>query len=496
MHPGLHITEIRGLIISEFDTVGQSKELAALARTSTIFHDLALNALWEEQVTIMNLIRCMPVDIWESTGTLRRPLTSFEWERVFTYSRRIKSFRCRDASRNPGDPDLMEVYKTLGQSVPGEYLMPNLETLAWNHNLPTSSAFINLLFGPRVTSVNFRASEVDLSPLLVALEPRRTSLASVSLRDVHSGYPASARSQLSAFICGLTCLEHLSVGTLDWEALIHLGRLTTLQSLTTCLPAAGSFAGATAGCMFPNISSSRLYVFDGLISALIAVVRSWDNPPMQSLTIRLFQCADMERLGALYETIAAHCTHRHLHELDISIRQSPPVTFVHPRNIFRPLYRFTHLRTVWIGVPEGYDLDDAALSEMARAWPQIVQLTLWSASHYHARCTLLALYSLSQHCPCLARLAMDLDATHVPMLARDALRVRQQALDYLHVALSPVSDAASVGAFIALLFSNLRKVQCNWNNDHDERWTEVSLAVAKRAKQEDEDRGVFLSGGI
>ncbi|KAJ7606354.1 hypothetical protein DFH06DRAFT_243122 [Mycena polygramma] len=482
MHRGLYIDEIRGLIVSEFDRVAHSKELAVLARTSTIFHDLALNALWEEQVTIMPLLRCMPVDIWELTGqTLRRPLTSAEWERVFTYSRRVKLFRCRDGNGNPGGPDVMEVYKTLSQSIPGGYPMPNVETLIWRHGLPTSSDFITLFLGPRVTSVNFRASQVELSPILAALEPRRTSLLSVSLRDVYSGYPVSARSHLSEFIRGLTCLKHLSVGTLDWEVLIHLGRLTTLESLRTCLPVAETFPGLTVGNMFPNISSATLYVVDGgLMSALIAVVRSWDNPPLESFTIRLFECADMERLGELYETIAAHCNHRHLQELDVSIRQSSPATFVHPRNIFRPLYRFTHLRTVWIGVPDGYDLDDAALSDMARASPHLEQLSLWSANPYRSRCTLLALYFLSQCCPCLERVGMELDATHVPMLP--AMRVRQEALTNLDVACSPVSDAPSVAAFISLLFSNLRKVQCNWNNDYNERWTEVSLAVkvAKR----------------
>ncbi|KAJ7620919.1 hypothetical protein DFH06DRAFT_1359590 [Mycena polygramma] len=90
-----------------------------------------------------------------------------------------------------------------------------------------------------------------------------------------------------------------------------------------------------------------------------------------SFTIRLFECADMERLGELCETIAAQCNHRHLQELDVSIRQSAPVTFVHPGNIFRPLYQFTDLRTIWIGVPDGYDLDDVALSDMARAWPHV-----------------------------------------------------------------------------------------------------------------------------
>ncbi|KAJ7620891.1 hypothetical protein DFH06DRAFT_1010232 [Mycena polygramma] len=190
----------------------------------------------------------------------------------------------------------------------------------------------------------------------------------------------------------------------------------------------------------------------------------------------------MERLGELYETIAAHCNHRHLQELDVSIRQSPPVTFVHPGNIFRPLYRFTHLRTVWIGVPDGYDIDDVALSDMARAWPHVEQLNLWSANPHRSRCTLLALYFLSQHCPCLESVGMELDATHVPILDNGAVRVRQEALTNLDVACSPVSDAPSVAAFIALLFSNIRKVKCNWNNDYDERWTEVSLAF-KVAKQ-------------
>jgi hypothetical protein len=82
MHRGLEIAEIVNLIVSELDPQEQAKELASLAQTCTIFHDVALDGLWSHQEHIFNLLHCMPTDLWETkmvnfVRTLVRDAVSF-----------------------------------------------------------------------------------------------------------------------------------------------------------------------------------------------------------------------------------------------------------------------------------------------------------------------------------------------------------------------------------------------------------------------------------
>jgi hypothetical protein len=73
MHVCLSIPEILAIICSKFapssDLTGEHEHdlaaLAVLARTSRIFYDPALNALWNGLGTIFPLLRCMPSDLWE-----------------------------------------------------------------------------------------------------------------------------------------------------------------------------------------------------------------------------------------------------------------------------------------------------------------------------------------------------------------------------------------------------------------------------------------------
>jgi hypothetical protein len=74
MHRGLGILEIveiicaqLGLESSESLSTDASSALSALARTSQFFHNPALNVLWRHQDTLVNLIRCMPEDLWDIT---------------------------------------------------------------------------------------------------------------------------------------------------------------------------------------------------------------------------------------------------------------------------------------------------------------------------------------------------------------------------------------------------------------------------------------------
>jgi hypothetical protein len=79
----LKIAELVGIIFSHLDRTPHqdSGALAALARTSTGFQHTALDALWRTQYTLMNLINCMPSDLWEKVenklvSNLRARITS------------------------------------------------------------------------------------------------------------------------------------------------------------------------------------------------------------------------------------------------------------------------------------------------------------------------------------------------------------------------------------------------------------------------------------
>lgn len=63
MHPSLRIPEIVRMICT---LLTAPAELAAMARTCNLFSDAALDVLWRRQDSILNLIRCMPPDLWET----------------------------------------------------------------------------------------------------------------------------------------------------------------------------------------------------------------------------------------------------------------------------------------------------------------------------------------------------------------------------------------------------------------------------------------------
>ncbi|KAF7362820.1 hypothetical protein MVEN_00631800 [Mycena venus] len=234
MHHALLISEIVDLIIAQLDPLGrwQAAALAALARTSTIFHDSALDMLWKRQSNIENLIRCMPDGVWEVTNatlTPTRAITVADWDRVFKYAPRIKSVSCFEhVNADNNNPALLKVYETLRHCcVPCDYLLPHLEELSWYHFEAIYSPFIDLFLGPRVKSIRLGEQWDGRCPALNTLLARRLDLTSAVIDGVDVGSPESERSQLSSFIRSLTHPEFVDVRTIDSDALTHLGHLTT-----------------------------------------------------------------------------------------------------------------------------------------------------------------------------------------------------------------------------------------------------------------------------
>ncbi|KAJ7877803.1 hypothetical protein B0H13DRAFT_977458 [Mycena leptocephala] len=497
MHHCLQIYEIVDLIVAQLEpqTCWQASCLAALARTCTTFHNSALDRLWKEQRNILNLIRCMPEDLWETTDvdgditlTPRRALVVSDWDRVLTYALRIKILFCDDSTstraNSTSNPTMIGIYSTLQRGeVPGDFLLPNLEQLWWYHREATDSSFIALFLGPRITSIRLRDRSDGHCPALGTLLERRLGLLSVTIHGVDWESPYSERTQVYSFVRTLPRVEFLDVRTMDCETLSHLGQLASLKTLRVLFPRSLSIDGMLDRSMFASLRVARIHDRGLDISASIAFLRTWNNPRITSFEA-CFRSAALENAWVLYETLAAHCEHEHLDELAIDIYSGGSTDIIpHPGYFFRPLFSFTQLRSVELQVPGGYDLDDEIISDLARSWYNIEELQLKSpAVHQPPACTLLSLEAFARHCPRLQLLSMTLDATIVPETDLEGTSiqcVRQDTLTSLDVGYSRISDPNSVATFISSNFGNLRSLTSRLSEGdgrvHRRGWQEVAL---------------------
>jgi hypothetical protein len=123
-------------------------------------------------------------------------------------------------------------------------------------------------------------------------------------------------------------------------------------------------------------------------------------------------------------------------------------------DILRPLFPFRSLVKLDLEHPVGFDLDDAAVLDMARAWPSVQLLSLSSHSRYiQPRVTLVGISGIAQHCPRLQRLGITFDATVIPELKPEV--PSHTALYELDVAYSPIGDPFEVADYLGVIFPGL-----------------------------------------
>jgi hypothetical protein len=396
-----------------------------------------------------------------------------------------------ECADSPDDPGMMTVYQTLRQGVPGDHLLPNLEHLSWQHFESKYSSFIDLFLGPRIKSVSVREEDNGRCPGLAILKQRYPGLISVVIEEVNGDCEDAECGPLYDFVCTLTQAELIDVRILDSETLQYLGHLTTLKTLRTMLHNSVAFPGVADGSMFSNLRETRFRHWNGLgggISALLALMRTWNAPQLESFDADVLDWS-LEDVEKFYQVLASHCAHKHLKMLQVEFlnMEYPTPTIVIPGRFFRPLFDFTSLTLLNITVPAGYDLDDATVFDMARAWSNIEDLWLRSRSNHRPQCTLLSLECLARHCPRLSTVVITLDASSVSQAAIGVDQVLQEKLTLLNVETSRISDAAAVATFLSSLFPNLTQIMTDggylWEEgdtigrQHYQRWMEVEQLI-------------------
>ncbi|KAJ6480522.1 hypothetical protein C8R47DRAFT_599998 [Mycena vitilis] len=506
MHRTLRLPEVLVSVFSSLDPAADAKDLAGLARTCVGFHSIALDALWSHQNGVLNLLRCMPSDLWEEVTApvgpgrvanrlslrLTRPIVVSDWDRVFKYSHRVKSLACEGYRDWGSVPETNAFFEALRQGFPEEYLLPNLTELAWDHDASTFH-FIESFFSPRITGLRLNYCHASVR-LLSSIAQRYPALTALCIGPGESGLPDLGHDERCNLVRALTHVQWLEVGTLDIAAFTHLGHLEELDTLHAILPDSAEFPRETTSTLFYNLRALKLEVRGSHLLPLTTFLRTFNGTELESFEAELDVCPLSGDLENLYRTLATHCSRDFLETFKLETYDLPDAAeiYVQTADTLRPLFAFGSLQVVHIRSSVGFDLDDAVLTEMARSWPFLKELHLDAdRQHLPPRGTLLALQALAVHCPHLYSLDISLDATTLTSPATaPGPRIIQSCLVSLNMCHnSLITTPFDVARLLSSIFPNLRDLR---SYDHEflqfnDRWLQVKRMLPGLAEIRDEE---------
>ncbi|KAJ7141796.1 hypothetical protein C8R43DRAFT_954755 [Mycena crocata] len=308
---------------------GGSSDLPALARTSTALLNPALDELWRHQDTIVNLLKCMPADLWDIRDIEVPGKNAF-----------IQPLRQLDINS--------AFLEALSVCLPGNWIFPNLQALQWGAGPSEAFHHVRLFLTPRLSHLYIHSFET-VSHLCILL-------------DLSVKYP-------------LLINVHIRVFPNAWNSYIGLYPF--------------SYAGCCASHLLRSpLSSCRLaeFVLDRADDTILDPDDNSD-PPTAATSAQF------------YSTLAQHVSHSALRILTREADFTYPLVDATPDlqlsctvdvSTIRPLFFFANLVTVNLSHSVGFNLDDVAVRDIARAWPRIEDLTLQARGYHpgHPRVTL------------------------------------------------------------------------------------------------------------
>ncbi|KAJ7278357.1 hypothetical protein C8J57DRAFT_1576859 [Mycena rebaudengoi] len=469
MHPALEIAEIVELICNSIQPSDYEYPwrrqfwLLALAKTATTFTHSALNCLWERQSTLVNVLHCLPADLLSDTGGsfhLLRPVTQSDLERVLVHSARV---RVLQLSPNAVTPAIFGLLEQIQPFLPQGFLFPNLQSIHfWG---PTERE--RRLLGPHLR-------------LFLPASVREIYIADICPNHVEL-------SLILMFLRALDQVTYLTLPTLDPVTLEHLGSLATLKSLEIVEANARDLSlGIIRPAGFPSLTNLSFYQTP--FELIAALIHGLSNSPVASFYLSSTdlptESTTESTMKALCLTLSTHIAHSALVDVVIKIHHDDDTSDV--RDIFdihtiSPLFCFGNIQTLDLEAPGGFKLDDAAVWDIARAFPELRQLTLESSTEMPCApgVTLGGLPAFATHCPHLGSMHIAFNATAIPPAATPD--ISQATLSSLEVLNSPIlSEPAPIARFLSGIFPGLVEVisdpddvQAGFTAEDCETWDQV-----------------------
>ncbi|KAF7373250.1 F-box domain-containing protein [Mycena sanguinolenta] len=457
MHSAFCIPEILDHIFAQLSNgcaLGLShRDFAALARTCKTFQEPALNFLWREQDTLVNILKSLPSHTWSMASNanllhITGPFRPSDWDKPLAYAMRIR---------------------TLSSMLPRDHLCPNLKSIVLEFDQDSASealfSFIHFVLSPKVTHVDMTFHTSDTHVLsLRGLPIQYSQLRQLRLKSYSYSMwdePSYFERILSEITLALDRIEDLTLNKVDQRALEHLSQLPVLRSLRL----------ETLVDMGPL--DSRTYPFSSLRDLHLG------NTPIGFV----IEFLDLLSNCSLISFHTLHVDVPERQEIETPVTSTLANYVVHGLSL-AALFCFANLTDIILRPPVGFDIDDAMAWDIARAWPRVKSLFLLPATdlHHPSSMSLRGFSAFAKHCPALSSFGVTFDASTVPPL--DDTIVSQSSLVALDVDISPISDPDAVASFMSALFPNLARIYTHkdweWETAEDTFFSDEAIAAYGR----------------
>ncbi|KAL1751753.1 hypothetical protein FB107DRAFT_278368 [Schizophyllum commune] len=455
--------------------------LVRLARTCKTIYAVAIRCIWQNVTEIAILAEYTMPGCWEiirdhpdaDEGGLNsvilpaRSIREEDLERFRFHAAFIKkmSFGGCDWPRLFVDDCIIALCLTAKAP-----LLPNLTHIEWD--VQQNLFYLQYFASPRVTKLR-----VIGGPLMVgdAYILRSAPQWFPNLTDLYLEYSISladgaeqALDILGEAIRGWK-LRKLKTSHINGETLRWLAELPSLCTLT--LEGGRSQIGRAVNALFGGAGGPRL-VFPKL-SALVVKTPGLRLAHAGSQYCCTFPALDTLELGSLLDTwlaifnISYICPSRpRLRRLVLTDEDAfgEAVSQPIPATAIRLLGPYTHLEELILTSLYGFHIGEADVLWIARSWPRLRVL------HLRPKCRqrddarrrippLHALQHLARHCPRLTDLAIEVDASTVPLDEAPA-DVVQMELRLWHVGWSPITSQSVpyVAAYLSVVFPRVQNI--------------------------------------
>ncbi|KAJ7208573.1 hypothetical protein GGX14DRAFT_633394 [Mycena pura] len=498
MHRCLQIPELVELVCSHLEVPCQEsfidvrqperRDLAVLARTSTVLSSHALRLLWKT-VKLVDLLRCLPSDSFDLTATVRdfwitytmeplRPLRESDWERVLIYAQHVKHLITDSA-------DLSPMFPSVSRWLP-KNMLPNLRGLHWTQQ-ENNFQYIDHFLSSQLTTIRILGTPLAALSLASSLARRCPRLTNIILFPFRgkSDLKPQVVSAVSMCVLGLHGIEKLITDTVDPPALEHLSHLSSIRYLmfSGVLPTLSTLPRIKAP--FPSLQNLRFTSGSGIESPMRFL--EWCNKlPLVTFDAKCAAFSTADAVHRLFSAASRGISQSSLMEFTFSDEFDPfdhwhSATYLIRPQSLRSLFCFVNLTSVSVLSAIGIDLDDTTVTEMARSWPYVECLKLQSYYGHRVvpRTTLQCLEAFPKYCPHLTKLCIMFDATVIPT---SQAGLSLQCLQDLDVEASPISTALPVAQFLTHIFPSLRNISTPGVNvrspRYDRLWRDVAALLA------------------
>ncbi|KAJ7676515.1 hypothetical protein DFH06DRAFT_609599 [Mycena polygramma] len=511
MHRALGIVEVVGMVCDNLIVENPITRgaLAALAGTSQIFHDAALDKLWRTQRSLIPLLSCMPQHLFninprlasdETPLRLVRSIIAKDWVRALTYANRVHTF---SLEYHPG---LADILQELTLCVPFGSIYPNLKTLEWSAE--EELRHIRILLTSGLSSISLGCSISIINCSIISM----LGSGCPQLNDVTISFEDGDEEQaVSDFLSSLQQLESVDVPFVDLPTLHRIAQLPTLSYLRLfTLPDLSPAPSIPQPCF---VGLRNLALESVSPSDLISFFEKAVHIQLLTVNVTLADFFSSKEMARFCTALTSSCAHDTLETIIIAadsysggrmdrISGADAVDFAINDRLLRILACFVNVTVVSIRSRVQFDVCDSTLHTLARAWPRLTtfELAVYGPSPYShsppplsTRATVESLYSFAKYCPNLRELNFTLDATvSIPQnIATLVPSVAQHSLTELHVYQSPISNPIAVARLLSDIFPALRRIihpmyYPGWSASHKDWMTVEALLPAFVAVRREE----------